>query len=102
MIMKGSSPKGLKTLWRKEKLLVTNNFSFSLSVFKRLLVKTRKNQGLFGKRLNNICILSKNENLTLQIFATKFSILDIRQLVFFALRPQNIWIFVEILKNSLW
>ena len=44
-------------------------------------------------------ILSKNENLTLRIFATKCSILDIRQcffFVFFALRPQNIRIFVEI------
>ena len=29
-----------------------SNFSFSYSVFKRLLLQTRKNQGLFGKRLN--------------------------------------------------
>ena len=29
-----SSPKWLKTLWEKEKLLVTSNFSFSHSVFK--------------------------------------------------------------------
>ena len=35
----------------KEKLLVTSNFSFSLSVFKRLVLQTRKNQGLFGKGL---------------------------------------------------
>ena len=44
-----SSPKGLKTLWEKEKLLVMSNFSFSHSVFKRLLLQRRKNQGLFGK-----------------------------------------------------
>ena len=49
--MTGSSPKQLKTLWEKEKLLVTSNFSFSHSVFKRLVLQTRKNQGLFGKGL---------------------------------------------------
>ena len=38
-----------KTLWEKEKLLVTSNFSFSYSVFKRLVQQTRENQGLFGK-----------------------------------------------------
>ena len=42
----------LKTLWEKEKLLVMNNFSFSQSVFKRRVLQTRKNQGLFGKGLN--------------------------------------------------
>ena len=34
-----------------EKLLVTRNFSFCRSVFKRLVLQTRKNQGLFGKGL---------------------------------------------------
>ena len=43
---------GLKTLCEKEKLLVTSNFSFSHSVFKRLVLQTRENQGLFGKGLN--------------------------------------------------
>ena len=33
------------------KLLVTSNFSFSHSVFKRIVLQTRKNQGLFGKGL---------------------------------------------------
>ena len=42
---------GLKTQWEKEKLLVTSNFSFSHSVFKRHIPQTRKNQGLFGKGL---------------------------------------------------
>ena len=46
-----SSPKGLKTLLEKEKLLITSNFSFSHSVFKRRVLQTRKNQGLFGKGL---------------------------------------------------
>ena len=40
-------------LLEKEKLLVTSNFSFSHSVFKRLLLQTRKNQGLFGKGLTH-------------------------------------------------
>ena len=48
-----SSPNGLKTLWEKEKLLVTSNFSFSHSVFKRLVMQTRKNHDLFGKRLSS-------------------------------------------------
>ena len=42
---------GLKTLCEKEKLLVMSNFSFSHSVFKRLVLQTRENQGLFGKGL---------------------------------------------------
>ena len=41
----------MKTLWDKEKLLVTSNFSFSHCVFKTLVLQTRENQGLFGKRL---------------------------------------------------
>ena len=42
---------GRKHCGKKEKLLVTSNFSFSNSVFKRLELQTRKNQGLFGKGL---------------------------------------------------
>ena len=37
-----------------EKLLVTSNFSFSHSVFKRLVMQTHKNQGLFGKGLKQL------------------------------------------------
>ena len=80
MKMAESYPNRQKTLWEKEKLLVTSNFSFSHSVFKRLvsqgrqkvslcgnglrgnlsfthrfikrlLLQTSKNQGLFGKEL---------------------------------------------------
>ena len=54
MKMVESSPEGQKTQWKKEKLLVTINFSFSLSVFKRLVLQTRKNQALFGKGLNTM------------------------------------------------
>ena len=43
-----------KTMWEKEKLLVRSNSSFSHSVFKRLELQTRKNQGLFGKGLTPV------------------------------------------------
>ena len=33
-------------------MLITSNFSFSRSVFKKFIWQTRKNQGLFGKGLN--------------------------------------------------
>ena len=49
--MAESSSYRKKTLLEKEKLLVTSNFSFSHSVLKRLVLQTRKNQGLFGKGL---------------------------------------------------
>ena len=51
MQMAVSSPNGLEILWEKEKLLVTSNFSFSHSVFKRLFLQTHKNQGFFWKGL---------------------------------------------------
>ena len=38
--------KGQKTLWAKEKLLVTSNFSFFHSVFKRRILQTSKNKDL--------------------------------------------------------
>ena len=41
--------KRIETLWVKERLLVTSNFSFSHIVFKRLVLQTRKSQGLLGK-----------------------------------------------------
>ena len=53
--MAESSPNREKTLWEKEKLLVTSNFSFSHSVFKTLVLQTCLNQGLFGKGLTKKC-----------------------------------------------
>ena len=41
-------------VWKKEKLLITSNFSSSHEVFKRLFLQTRKNLHLFGKGLNHI------------------------------------------------
>ena len=43
------SQTGRKHCAKKEKLLITSNFSFSNSVFERLVLQTGKNQGLFGK-----------------------------------------------------
>ena len=40
-----------KTRGKKEKVLITSDFSFSLCVFQSLVLQTRKNQGLFGKGL---------------------------------------------------
>ena len=60
--MAESSPKEYKTLQEKEKLLVTSSLSFSHSVFKRLVLQTCKNQGLFGKGLK--------EQIEIQVLAT--------------------------------
>ena len=57
--MAESSSSGLKTLQENEKLLVTSNFSFSYTVFKRFVLQARKNQGLFGKGLNSVLAFSK-------------------------------------------
>ena len=43
--------RGKKILWGKKKLFFTSNFSFSNSVFDRLVLQTCKNHGLFGKGL---------------------------------------------------
>ena len=44
--------KRVENTMEKEKLLIVNYFSFSHSVFKRLVLQTCKNQGLFGKGIN--------------------------------------------------
>ena len=53
--MAESYPHGWKTLWEKEKLLVTSNFSFSHSVFKRLVSQGRQKVSLCGNGLTSIC-----------------------------------------------
>ena len=48
-----------KTQWENEKSLITSNFSVYQSVFKRLVLETLKNQGLFGKGLTLfLCVCS--------------------------------------------
>ena len=64
-----SSANGKKTLLEKEKLLVTSNFSFSDSVFKRLVLQTRKNQGLFGRGIDQVSVLASLHN-TQDVFGT--------------------------------
>ena len=49
---------GRKALWKNEKLLNTSNFFFSHSVFKRFALKTCKSQGLFGRSLITLGILT--------------------------------------------
>ena len=50
--MAESYPNGKKTLWEKEKLLITSNFSFSHSVFKRLVSQGRQKVSLCGNGLS--------------------------------------------------
>ena len=64
MKMAESSQNGKKTLREKEKLLITSNFSFSNSVFKRPFLQTRENQGLFGKGLSNSYVTFPNPRLS--------------------------------------
>ena len=53
MKMEESYPFGWKTLWEKEKMLVTSNFSFSHSVFKRLVSQGRQKVSVCGNGLKN-------------------------------------------------
>ena len=72
-----SYPNDWKTLREKEKLLVTSNFSFSHSVFKRLVLQTRKNQGLFGKGLKGKKNVEKGgvfETLMLYFLSKNFTL----------------------------
>ena len=50
--MAESYPNGKKTPWEKEKLLVTSNFSFSHSVFKRVVSQGRQKVSLSGNGLS--------------------------------------------------
>ena len=42
---------GLKTVWEKEKMLITSIFSFSHNVFKSPLCQGHLESGLYGKGL---------------------------------------------------
>ena len=65
MKMTECSQNGWKTLWEKEKLLATRNFSFSHNVFKRLILQIRKSQGLLG----NLVVLGFNTTLTAKVIS---------------------------------
>ena len=49
--------KNIKSLWQKEKMLITTMFSFHHKVFKRLLSKDCLKSGLFGKGFNTQFIM---------------------------------------------
>ena len=46
-------------MWEKEKLLVTSNFSFSNSVFKRLVSQRRQKVSLRGNGLKGLILYQK-------------------------------------------
>ena len=52
--MADCSQKGVENTAEKEKLLIMSNFSFSHCVFKRLVLQTHKNKGLFGQELGSL------------------------------------------------
>ena len=54
-------PNRYKTLWEKEKLLVTSNFSFSHSVFKRLVSQGRLKVLLCGNGLIGLLVCMRNK-----------------------------------------
>ena len=68
MKMAEKSPKGYKTPWEKEKLLVTRNFSFSHCVFKRLVLQKRKNKGFFWETVKTSQSTFSPEDKTLGLF----------------------------------
>ena len=59
--MKNNCHIGYKTLWEKEKLLVTSNFSFSHNAFHSYISLVRQNAALYGNGLNGE--LSINDKL---------------------------------------
>ena len=63
MKMVKSSPNGFS------KLLIMSNFSFSHSVFKRLVLQTRKHKGLFGKGLRALQLKQIQRTTILKTFS---------------------------------
>ena len=80
--MADSPLKGLKPLWEQEKFLVARYFSFSHRVFKRLVLQTRKHNGLFEKRVK----ISRESDIMLlnivSVFSTKISIIQKNTIIF--------------------
>ena len=61
----------LKTLWEKEKLLVTSNFSYSHNVFKSCLLFEHQNEYLWSKgfKYNGKSCLKEKKDLTERTFS---------------------------------
>ena len=71
-------------------MLVTSNFSFSHSVFKRLVLQTCANQGLFGKGLIFNCLPNNNfwdSTKFKSVADDNFKIFNIMILVFVQVQP---------------
>ena len=66
MKMAESHPNGKKTLWEKEKLLVTSIFSFSHNVFKRLVSQGHQKVSLCGNGLNSKLIVTKAQKTSFE------------------------------------
>ena len=63
--MKESYPNRLKTLWEKQELLVTSNFPFSHSVFKRLVSLGRQKVSMCG---NGLSEMKRSYGLDMKVF----------------------------------
>ena len=83
MKMAENYPNGQKRLWEKEKLLVTSNFSFSHSVFKRLVSQGRQKVSLCGNGLKCLSIKSNEWKMAIDMYVKKSS------LVFWFKFPKN-------------
>ena len=70
--MAESYPSGWKTLWEKEKLLVMSNFSFSHSIFKRLVSQGSQKVSLCGNGLKH-CHISHFKNQCLSHLFTEIN-----------------------------
>ena len=66
--MEDSSTNGLKTLWEKEKLLVTSNFSFSHSVFKRLVLEKGLRENIIISMMSITLIIPKGNIIKKKIY----------------------------------
>ena len=102
--------KRAKTLREKKKLLVMSNFSFSRRVFKRLVLQTRKNQGLSGKGLKKVRVpillekgdLSKKFNKRSLVFFTLKSYKTIREKENFSFSHSVLKRFIHVKPTACW
>ena len=75
---------GRKHCGKRRTLLITSNFAFSNSVFKRNVLQTHKNQGLFGKGLS--ATSSIQSFAAISYFYLQISLPGISKDIFLAIR----------------
>ena len=61
-------------MWEKEKLLITSNFSFSHSVFKRLVSQGRQKVSLYGNGLNQFYASLSRKHLQIYRICHKLTV----------------------------